>query len=56
MSAPRAIMRPSDLRRAVTDWVAQGCTVEIMPDGTVKVAPPSQGPERDAFDLVDMKR
>jgi hypothetical protein len=51
----RPIMRPSDIRRAVSEWAAQGCTIEISPDGTIRVAPVG-APPTDPFDLVDMTR
>lgn len=56
MGEPRPIMRPSDLRRAVAEWVALGCSVEIMPDGKIRVLPAGQPDARDAFDLVDMRK
>ena len=55
MGEPR-IFKPSELRRAVSDWAAQGFSVEVRPDGTIRVEPPKRGPEPDEFDLVDMRR
>ena len=56
MGEPRAVMRASDIRRAVSEWAAQGFAVKVDPDGTITVTPP--GPQRpaDDFDLVDMRR
>ena len=34
------IMRPSDIRRAVSEWVAQGFAVTVQPDGTITINPP----------------
>lgn len=48
-------LRPDVLRRMVADWIEKGCTVEIEPDGKIRVTPPAQQP-KDAFDLVDMRR
>ncbi|WP_166504581.1 hypothetical protein [Thioclava sp. IC9] len=56
MSDSKPLMRPSDLRRAVAEWVALGCSVEIMPDGKIRVSPAGHPDSRDAFDLVDMKK
>ena len=38
------IMRPSDIRRAVSEWVAQGFAVTVQPDGTITITPPTQKP------------
>lgn len=56
MGDSKPLMRPSDLRRAVAEWVALGCSVEIMSDGKIRVSPAGLPDSRDAFDLVDMKK
>lgn len=45
------IMRPSDIRRAVSEWVAQGFAVTVQPDGTITITPPTPKPSGDAFDM-----
>ena len=50
------IMRPSDIRRAVSEWVSQGFAVTVQPDGTITINPPPQQPSGDAFDMVDMRK
>jgi hypothetical protein len=50
------VMRPSDIRRAVSEWVAQGFAVIVHPDGTIAITPPPQQPTGDAFDMVDMRK
>lgn len=53
----RPVLKPADLRRAVSQWVAEGCTVRIDPDGTIIVTPPGQrDDEPNQFDLIDFKR
>ena len=56
MGRHEPIMKPSDLRRAVSEWAAQGFHVRIDPDGAIIVSPASQQPPADDFDLVDMRR
>lgn len=50
-------LRPDVLRRMVADWIEKGCTVEIKPDGEIRVTPPAavvqRGPDPD---LVDWSR
>ena len=50
-------LRPDVLRRMVAEWIATGCTVEIKPDGEIRVLPPAatipRGPDPD---LVDWSR
>ena len=48
-------LRADVLRRMVAEWIAQGCTVDIKPDGAIRVTPPDQQP-KDAFDAVDFRR
>ena len=52
----RPVYKPAALRRAVTEWAAQGFSVRIEPDGSVLITPPTAQPSQDPFDLVDMKR
>lgn len=54
--AARPMWRPADLRKAVTEWAAQGFSVTIEPDGKVHVTPPAPGGDLDDFDQVDFKR
>lgn len=56
MGEPRPILRPADLRRAVSEWAAQGFAVKVEPDGTITVTPPMHTPPADGFDVVDMRR
>ncbi|MDQ7262446.1 hypothetical protein NM680_11640 [Paracoccus sp. PS-1] len=56
MGRHEPIMKPSDLRRAVSEWAAQGFHVRIDPDGAINVSPASQQQPADDFDLVDMRR
>ncbi|WP_406735875.1 hypothetical protein [Thioclava sp. GXIMD4215] len=51
----QSVFRPADLRRAVTEWVAQGFHVRVGADGSIDVKPAEQT-SKDEFDLVDMKR
>jgi hypothetical protein len=43
-------------RRAMTEWAAMGFAVVREPDGTLRVEPRSPEVQRDAFDMVDMRR
>ncbi|WP_417816566.1 hypothetical protein [Tritonibacter scottomollicae] len=52
----KPIWRPSELRKAVTEWVSQGFSVKVAADGSVQVNPPSGSNDQDAFDLVDFKQ
>jgi hypothetical protein len=52
----RPIWRPAELRKAVTEWAAQGFSVTIDPDGSIHVSPSATKETGDPFDLVDMKR
>lgn len=53
----RPVLKPADLRRAVSQWVAEGCTVRIDPDGTITVTPPGQrDDEPNQLDLIDFNR
>lgn len=54
--AERPIMRPSELRKAVTEWCAQGFAVKVSPDGSITVTPPPVNLGLDRFDMVDMRR
>ncbi|MBU2867846.1 hypothetical protein [Pacificibacter marinus] len=56
MGQLRPILKPAEMRRAVTEWVSNGFSVSILPDGQVKIMPPSASIKQDAFDLVDMKQ
>lgn len=56
MGDARPIMRAADIRRAVSEWAAQGFAVKVDPDGTITVTPPTPTRLADDFDLVDMRR
>lgn len=51
MGSQAPMFRADVLRRMVNDWLAQGCAVEIEPDGRIKVTPPAatiqRGPDPD---------
>ena len=50
------ILKPSDLRKMVSEWLASGYAVDLdLETGRVRVEPSKQD-ARDPFDLVDMKR
>lgn len=50
MGEQRPIMRPSDMRRTVSEWAAQGFSVAIEPDGRIVVKPaPPPGDKVDAL-------
>ena len=49
------IFRPADLRKSVTEWVANGFTVTVTPDGEITVKPPTDTPQ-DAVDLIDWRK
>lgn len=56
MTAPHPIMRPSDLRKAVSEWCAQGFIVTMAGDGSVTVEPAAQKPQADQFDVLDLRK
>ena len=56
MGELRPIMRPAELRRAVSEWAAQGFAVTVEPDGTIRVQPPVPVPATDPLDLLDLRR
>ncbi len=52
-AAMNSPIRTDALRRMVAEWVAAGCTVEIEPDGKIRVTPPAnvqRGPDPDLID------
>jgi hypothetical protein len=50
------VFRPSDLRKAVTEWAASGFTVIVGPDGSITVKPPTPHHDKDEIDLIDFER
>ena len=42
MGEMKPIMRPSDIRRAVTEWATQGFAVRVDPDGTITITQPAR--------------
>lgn len=55
MGEPRPVMRPSELRKAITEWASQGFAVRVEPDGTINVTPPQKHDGSDPFDQLDFK-
>lgn len=53
---PRQNLRPADLRRLIADMVAKGCTVDLRPDGSMRIIPATTKPSDDPFDTVDLRR
>lgn len=51
-----AAMRPDVLRRMLSEMVDKGCTVEIEPDGKIRVIPSPTAPRGPDPDLVDWSR
>ena len=51
-----AAMRADVLRRMVAEMVERGCTVEIEPDGKIRVMPPATAPRGPDPDLIDWTR
>lgn len=51
-----AAMRSDVLRKMVAEMVEKGCTVEIEPDGKIRVIPASTAPRGPDPDLIDWKR
>lgn len=51
----RPVMRPADIRRAVTEWASQGFAVKVDPDGTISVTPPQRHDNSDPFDQLDFR-
>lgn len=57
MDEPRPVMRPSDIRQAVSEWAAMGFAVAVdMRAGVITVTPPAMAGKGDPFDQVDMTR
>ena len=52
----RPLFRPADLRKAVTEWAAQGFTVTVTSDGSITVKPAAPATARDEIDLIDFRR
>jgi hypothetical protein len=51
------ILRPSDLKKMVSEWLAAGYTVDLdLETGKVKIQPTAKPDTRDPFDLVDMSK
>ena len=46
---------PASIRKAVDAWIANGCTVEIAPDLSIKVTPPNQKTALDPYELRELK-
>lgn len=51
------ILKPADLKKMVSEWLAAGYTVDLdLETGRVKVQPTPPAASRDPFDLVDPTR
>ena len=51
------ILKPADLKKMVSEWLAAGYTVDLdLETGKVKIQPTPPATGRDAFDLVDLSR
>ena len=52
----KPVMRPSDIRQAVSEWASKGFAVAVdTRAGVITVTPPSTKDKGDPFDLVDMR-
>ena len=49
-------MTPTDIRRIVAEAVKRQCSVEINPDGTVKITPPEAPKPKDDLSLIDFRK
>ena len=50
-------MTPTDIRRIVAEAVKRQCSVEINPDGTVKITPPAKDTlDKDDLSLIDFRK
>jgi len=56
MGEMRPIMKPADIRKAVTEWASKGFRCHVLPDGSIRVEPAGAEQPKDQFDLVDMRR
>lgn len=57
MAEQRPILRPSDIRQAVTQWAAMGFSVTLdTRTGLLTVTPPGPSKPGDPFDQIDMAR
>lgn len=56
VAEPRPVMRPSDIRQAVSEWAAMGFAVTLdTRAGVITVTPPGPQQSVDPFDQVDMR-
>lgn len=56
VAEPRPVMRPSDIRQAVSEWAAMGFAVTLdTRAGVITVTPPGAQQSADPFDQVDMR-
>lgn len=51
----KPLMRPSDIRKAVAEWCAQGLSVTLKPDGEMKIEPPQEQPDTLSDGLIDWR-
>lgn len=57
MSEQRPVLRPSEIRQAVSEWAEKGFAVTLdTRTGMLTVTPPGPAPQGDPFDQVDMRR
>lgn len=50
----KPIMRPSELRKAVTKWCAQGFAAKVERDGSITVTPPPPQVSSGTVQPVDL--
>lgn len=50
-------MKPTDIRRIVAEAVKHQCSIEIAPDGVVKITPPPKvALTKDELSLIDFRK
>lgn len=57
MTDQRPVLRPSEIRQAVSEWAEKGFAVTLNTrTGMLTVTPPGPVPKGDPFDQVDFSR
>lgn len=57
MTEQRPVLRPSEIRQAVSEWAEKGFAVTLdTRTGMLTVTPAGSAPKGDPFDQVDMRR
>lgn len=49
------ILKPSDIRKMAREWLEKGFSVEIEPDGKIRITPPTEK-SGNPFDAVDYRK